>query len=62
MEGRNGRLKVGLALSGGGARGFAHICAIRVLQSLAIPIDLVVGTSMGAIIGGPSPVGSILSI
>ncbi|MCR4405018.1 MAG: patatin-like phospholipase family protein [Candidatus Acetothermia bacterium] len=52
MKGRNGRSKVGLVLSGGGARGFAHIGAIRALQSLAIPIDLVVGTSMGAIIGG----------
>jgi len=43
--------RVGLALGGGGARGFAHIGAIRVLKSHSIPIDLIVGTSMGAIIG-----------
>jgi NTE family protein len=42
---------VGLVLSGGGARGFAHIGAIRALQAAGIPIDLVAGTSMGAIIG-----------
>jgi NTE family protein len=42
---------VGLLLSGGGARGFAHIGAIRALETAGIPIDLVAGTSMGAIIG-----------
>jgi NTE family protein len=42
---------VGLVLSGGGARGFAHIGAIRALETAGIPIDLVAGTSMGAIIG-----------
>ncbi len=46
------RVKVGLALGGGGARGYAHIGVIQVLQEHGIPIDLVVGTSMGAIIGG----------
>jgi len=42
---------VGLVLSGGGARGFAHIGAIRALQAAGIPIDLVGGTSMGALVG-----------
>lgn len=41
-----------LVLSGGGARGFAHIGVLEVLDSAHIPIDLIVGTSMGAIIGG----------
>jgi NTE family protein len=39
-------------LSGGGARGFAHIGVLRVLQELRVPVDLVVGTSMGAVVGG----------
>jgi predicted acylesterase/phospholipase RssA/CRP-like cAMP-binding protein len=43
---------VGLVLSGGGARGFAHIGAIRALQESGIEIDYVGGTSMGALIGG----------
>lgn len=42
---------IGLVLSGGGARGFAHIGAIRALHASGIPIDLVGGTSMGALIG-----------
>ncbi|HIC95191.1 TPA: hypothetical protein EYP12_01015 [Candidatus Bipolaricaulota bacterium] len=46
------RPKVGLALGGGGARGYAHIGVLRVLQEEEVPIDIVVGTSMGAIIGG----------
>jgi len=46
------RLKVGLVLSGGGARGVAHIGVLRVLEQNRIPIDLIVGSSMGAIIGG----------
>lgn len=43
--------KVGLVLSGGGAKGMAHIGVIRALEENAIPIDYVTGTSMGAIIG-----------
>ena len=43
--------KVGLVLSGGGAKGFAHIGVIRALEENNIPIDYVAGTSMGAIIG-----------
>jgi len=43
--------KVGLVLSGGGAKGMAHIGVIRALEENEIPIDYVTGTSMGAIIG-----------
>ncbi|MBT9494591.1 MAG: patatin-like phospholipase family protein [Paucibacter sp.] len=46
------RPKIGLVLSGGGVRGMAHIGVLRVLQELHVPIDLVVGTSMGAVVGG----------
>ena len=46
------RPKVGLVLSGGGAKGMAHIGALKVLEELDIPIDYVVGTSIGSIIGG----------
>jgi len=44
--------KIGLVLSGGGARGFAHIGVLKVLQELRVPVDVVAGTSMGAIVGG----------
>lgn len=47
----NDSLKVGLVLSGGGAKGFAHIGVLKVIDSLGIKIDYVAGTSMGAIIG-----------
>ncbi len=43
--------KVGLALGGGGARGFAHIGVLEVLQEAGIPIDMIAGTSAGAVIG-----------
>ena len=46
------KLKVGLALGGGGARGLAHIGVLKVLERENIPIDLITGTSIGAIIGG----------
>lgn len=46
------RPRVGLVLSGGGARGLAHIGVLRVLEELKVPVDLVVGTSMGAVVGG----------
>ncbi len=45
------RPKVGLALGGGGARGLAHLGVLRVLEREKIPIDLIVGTSMGAMVG-----------
>ena len=43
--------KIGLVLSGGGAKGFAHIGVLKVIDSLDIKIDYIAGTSMGAIIG-----------
>lgn len=45
------RPKVGLVLSGGGAKGFAHIGVLKVIDSLGIKIDHIAGTSMGAIVG-----------
>jgi NTE family protein len=45
------RPKIGLTLSGGGARGFAHIGALKMIDSLQIPVDYIAGTSMGGIIG-----------
>lgn len=44
--------KIGLSLSGGGAKGFAHIGVLKVLDSLGVKIDYISGTSMGAIVGG----------
>ncbi len=46
------RKKIGLALSGGGARGFAHIGVLKALIENEIPIDVIAGTSAGAIVGG----------
>jgi len=46
------RPKIGLVLSGGGAKGFAHVCVLKVIDELGIPIDYISGTSMGSIIGG----------
>ena len=48
----SGRPVIALALEGGGALGLAHIGVIRVLEEAGIPIDIVTGTSMGAIVGG----------
>src|SRR6185369_7562535 len=45
------RPKIGLALSGGGARGFAHIGVLEWLEQHRIPVDYVAGTSMGGLIG-----------
>ena len=47
----NSNLKVGLVLSGGGAKGLAHIGALKVIDSLGVKINYIGGTSMGAIIG-----------
>ena len=44
--------KVALVLSGGGARGFAHIPVIEAVEEAGIPIDIVLGTSMGSLVGG----------
>src|SRR4051812_37244782 len=49
---RAARPRVGLVLSGGGARGLAHVGALKVLEQARIPIDAIAGTSMGAIVGG----------
>jgi NTE family protein len=46
------RPKIGLVLSGGGAKGAAHIGVLKVLEQLQIPIDYVVGTSIGSYVGG----------
>lgn len=46
------RPRISLALSGGGARGLAHIGVLKVLDSRSIPIDGIAGTSMGAVVGG----------
>ena len=46
------RLKIGLALGGGGARGGAHLGVIEVLEELRVPVDCIAGTSIGALIGG----------
>jgi len=54
---QNGRPKIGLVLSGGGAKGFAHIGTLKMLDSLQIPIDYIVGTSMGGIAGALYAIG-----
>ena len=46
------RPKIGIALSGGGAKGAAHIGVLKYLEEIGMPIDYVTGTSMGSIIGG----------
>jgi NTE family protein len=46
------RPKIGLVLSGGGAKGFAHIGVLKVLEEAGVKIDYIGGTSMGAVIGG----------
>ncbi|HTN49512.1 MAG TPA: patatin-like phospholipase family protein [Burkholderiaceae bacterium] len=45
------RPKIGLVLSGGGARGAAHIGVLKVLEELCVPVDVIAGTSMGSIVG-----------
>ena len=46
------RPRICLVLSGGGARGMAHIGVLKVLEELQVPIDCIAGTSMGAVVGG----------
>ncbi len=48
---------VGLALSGGAARGLAHIGVLKVLEAAGVPVDVVAGTSMGSVVGGLYAVG-----
>jgi NTE family protein len=50
--------RIGLALSGGGARGLAHIGVLKVLEELRVPVHCVTGTSMGAIVGAGYAAGS----
>jgi NTE family protein len=45
------RLKIGLVLSGGGARGFAHIGVLKVLEENRIPVDFIAGASIGGLVG-----------
>src|SRR4051812_5467175 len=52
------RPRIALVRSGGGARGFAHIGVLRVLRELHVPVDIVVGTSMGSVIGGAFAAGA----
>lgn len=52
VPGTGQRPRIGLVLSGGGARGLAHVGVLKVLERERIPIDVIAGTSMGAIIGG----------
>ena len=51
------RKKVAVVLSGGGAKGMAHIGVLKVLERAGIPIDIITGTSMGSIIGGLYSIG-----
>ena len=51
------RKKVGVVLSGGGAKGMAHIGVLKVLEEAGIPVDIITGTSMGSIVGGLYAIG-----
>ena len=51
------KLKIGLALSGGGAKGIAHIGVLKVLEEAGIRFDYITGTSMGSIVGGLYAIG-----
>jgi NTE family protein len=51
------RPKVAVVLSGGGAKGFSHIGVLKVLEEEGIPIDIIVGTSMGSLVGGLYSIG-----
>jgi NTE family protein len=50
--------RIGLVLSGGGARGLAHVGVLKVLEELRVPVHCVTGTSMGAIVGGAYAAGA----
>src|SRR5262244_3347613 len=52
------RPSIGLALSGGGARGAAHVGVLKVLEELRVPVDCVTGTSMGSVVGGSFAAGT----
>ncbi|MCB0631537.1 MAG: patatin-like phospholipase family protein, partial [Lewinella sp.] len=57
LKGQTSPPKLGLALSGGGAKGLAHIGVLKVLEENGIYPDLVTGTSMGSIVGGLYSIG-----
>lgn len=64
----SGKPKVALVLSGGGSRGVAHIAVLEMIEEAGIPVDMILGTSMGALIGGlyaagysPSDIRQLLS-
>ena len=54
------RPKVGLVLSGGGAKGAAHIGVLKYIEEAGIPIDYIAGTSMGSIVGGMLCIGVLV--
>jgi NTE family protein len=49
------RPRVALVLGGGGAKGAAHVGVIKVLEEMRVPVDCIAGTSMGALVGEPTP-------
>lgn len=51
------RPRIGVALSGGGAKGFAHIGVLKVLEEVGVPIDVITGTSMGSVVGALYAIG-----
>jgi NTE family protein len=56
------RPKIGIVLSGGGAKGLAHIGALKVIEKAGLPVDYIGGTSMGGIIGGLYAIGYNASV
>ncbi len=52
QAGTDHRPKIGLVMSGGGAKGYAHVGVLKVLEDIGIPIDYIGGTSAGALVGG----------
>lgn len=57
IHSENARKKVAVVLSGGGAKGMAHIGVLKVIEKAGIPVDIITGTSMGSIIGGLYSIG-----
>jgi NTE family protein len=57
---RKGRPKICLVLSGGGARGAAHVGVLKVIEEYRVPIDCIVGTSMGSLVGAAYATGMTL--
>ena len=51
------RLRVGIALGGGGARGAAEVGVLKVIEEMGIPIDYIAGSSIGSIVGGLYAIG-----